>query len=266
MLCIPFAKAADDPVESVQRTLKTRGFYMGAVNGRFDDETRAALKRFQIREGLAVTGETDIATLQALTGTAPTDLGEAASESMRDRARKVETSDREFLSNLPETERRDEGDPPRQRIGSETPGPNTPAQSSAPSAKPEPDADPKSETEVQRYVENYLKAAEAPQPDEELSFFADRVDYFDSGRVTRDFIRKDQSHYYRRWPQRRFTLLGTPQVKWIDSEKASVRFRIRYELSSVHERASGMTENLMALGVTRDGLRIGEIRERKVRD
>ncbi len=42
----------EDFVSSVQRALKARGLYGGAVNGRMDAMTRTAVRRFQAAEGL----------------------------------------------------------------------------------------------------------------------------------------------------------------------------------------------------------------------
>jgi peptidoglycan hydrolase-like protein with peptidoglycan-binding domain len=58
--------AADDAVKNAQTELKSQGFYYGEVNGAFNSETSAAIKRFQIRNGLEVTGTLTEPTLEAL--------------------------------------------------------------------------------------------------------------------------------------------------------------------------------------------------------
>ena len=116
------------------------------------------------------------------------------------------------------------------------------------------------------FVESYLKAAERPRPDEELSFYADHVDYFDSGRVSRKFVAQDQASYYRRWPNREFTLVGPPQLVSSNGKRATVRFHMRYQLSNARERASGATENVVQLQQENDGFKIIGIQERKVRE
>src|SRR5688572_23000262 len=57
---------ANDSVGSIQKALKDRGFFFREPDGNLDDDTRAGLKRFQIREGLKATGELDDATRAAL--------------------------------------------------------------------------------------------------------------------------------------------------------------------------------------------------------
>jgi peptidoglycan hydrolase-like protein with peptidoglycan-binding domain len=57
---------ADDLTRTVQQRLKDQGFYYGEVDGQGGDETSAAIRRFQIRRGLQVTGQLDDATLRSL--------------------------------------------------------------------------------------------------------------------------------------------------------------------------------------------------------
>ena len=57
---------ADDLTRTVQQRLKDQGFYYGEVDGRGGDETSAAIRRFQIRHGLKVTGQLNDETLRSL--------------------------------------------------------------------------------------------------------------------------------------------------------------------------------------------------------
>src|SRR5216117_1570660 len=57
---------ADQLVESVQQALKDAGFYYGEVSGEMNANLTAAIRRFQIRNGLQVTGELNDETLQSL--------------------------------------------------------------------------------------------------------------------------------------------------------------------------------------------------------
>jgi hypothetical protein len=56
--------AAD--IRDVQTELKSQGFYYGEVDGQSGGETAAAIKRYQIRNGLEVTGTANKETLEAL--------------------------------------------------------------------------------------------------------------------------------------------------------------------------------------------------------
>ena len=57
---------ADPAMESAQQKLKDQGFYYGEINGKKDADTTAAIRRFQIRNGLQITGELNAETLRSL--------------------------------------------------------------------------------------------------------------------------------------------------------------------------------------------------------
>jgi peptidoglycan hydrolase-like protein with peptidoglycan-binding domain len=57
---------ADQMIESVQQTLKDQGFYYGEVTGEMNANLTAAIRRYQIRNGLQVNGQLNSETLQSL--------------------------------------------------------------------------------------------------------------------------------------------------------------------------------------------------------
>ena len=57
---------ADQLIESVQQALKDAGFYYGEVSGEMNANLKASIRRYQIRNGLQVTGELNDETLQSL--------------------------------------------------------------------------------------------------------------------------------------------------------------------------------------------------------
>ncbi len=57
---------ADQTIESVQQALKDQGFYYGDVTGEANANLTAAIRRYQIRNGLQVTGELNSETLRSL--------------------------------------------------------------------------------------------------------------------------------------------------------------------------------------------------------
>jgi peptidoglycan hydrolase-like protein with peptidoglycan-binding domain len=66
----------DASIASVQRSLKDQGFYYGEITGRKDADTTAAIRRYQIRNGLQITGDLNAETRKSLGlggggGTAP---------------------------------------------------------------------------------------------------------------------------------------------------------------------------------------------------
>src|SRR5215207_5983498 len=65
-LALSLTANAADQLRDAQAELKTQGFYYGELNGENTTETVAAIRRFQIRNGLEVTGTLDKGTLDAL--------------------------------------------------------------------------------------------------------------------------------------------------------------------------------------------------------
>ncbi len=57
---------ADQTTSAVQQALKEQGFYYGNVTGQKTADTTAAIRRYQIRNGLQITGEIDAETLRSL--------------------------------------------------------------------------------------------------------------------------------------------------------------------------------------------------------
>ena len=65
-LCAISLVRADQTIRSLQQTLKSQGLYYGAVTGDKSAETTAAIRRYQIRNGLQVTGEINEETLRSV--------------------------------------------------------------------------------------------------------------------------------------------------------------------------------------------------------
>jgi peptidoglycan hydrolase-like protein with peptidoglycan-binding domain len=65
-LALAVSATADDQLRNVQTELKNLGFYYGEVNGQNSAEMAFAIRRYQIRNGLEVTGTLSQETLAAL--------------------------------------------------------------------------------------------------------------------------------------------------------------------------------------------------------
>src|SRR5438128_7466038 len=57
---------ADQAIQNVQQALKDQGFYYGEITGAKDADTTAAIRRYQIRNGLQITGDLNEETLKSL--------------------------------------------------------------------------------------------------------------------------------------------------------------------------------------------------------
>ena len=103
---LPGAEAQElspDVVGHAQRELKRQQFYSGEITQNLDDSTSAAVRRYQIRQGLEVTGQLDSKTLASLAmsnGQPPKQQKEEEAAPARERARATVQDDRELLRQL----------------------------------------------------------------------------------------------------------------------------------------------------------------------
>src|SRR5437773_7167838 len=65
-LCVVGSVHADQTTQSVQQALQDQGLYYGNVTGEKSAETTAAVRRYQIRNGLQINGEINPETLRSL--------------------------------------------------------------------------------------------------------------------------------------------------------------------------------------------------------
>jgi peptidoglycan hydrolase-like protein with peptidoglycan-binding domain len=242
---------ADENVRAVQSRLKAGGFYFGEVNGRYDSDTAAAVTRYQIRNGLQITGKLDASTRHALGVTAgesevPTPkLGENVWRYLR-------KSDQAYISRLI-------AEDARAAKRSKSPAPpvaTRPPASSSLLANYNRDR-------LRDYVAAFVLAGLDPQVGSETEFFADRVDYFGERSVTREKVRRDLQRYNNRWPERKFWLEGDLVVSPI-KDKIKVSFPLRYDLRSGSKRTSGKVWKTLVLEKTgTDDFQIVGVNERK---
>jgi hypothetical protein len=115
------------------------------------------------------------------------------------------------------------------------------------------------------FVRDYLQAAETNKLDAEMSFYADRVNYFDHGTVTREFIEQDVRRYYKRWPQRDYELLDFKLTK-AGANDVEVRFRIRFEVKNPEHRVIGKTNNVFKIRRAGDEMRFVSLKEQRLRE
>jgi peptidoglycan hydrolase-like protein with peptidoglycan-binding domain len=102
---------ADQAIENAQQALKDQGFYYGEITGEKNADTTAAIRRYQIRNGLQVTGDLNDETIRA--------LGVAASSASSQPVAKASPSATPDTSDL-------RGEAPRETVGPQNPRPGQP--------------------------------------------------------------------------------------------------------------------------------------------
>lgn len=289
---LPLAAASrpDETTLLAQAALAKRGFYFDTPDGQFGPSTTDAIRRFQIREGLPVTGKLDDATSRALNLAAGVTKPAAAPP----RPVASTAADRDFLrqnglstgpapSPIPGRAPTPKSPPVSARITG-APPPRPPVRGPEPAPTGDPNvftsvpprlvapritsgASAVTPGEAAGFLRRYLTAGAADNLAPEVSFFAREVDYFNNGRVSRRFVERDQTAYRRRWPFRRYQLEREPELVRVSPDgTAEVRYRLRYEVESPAKVASGRTEGEVrirrVLGGGREDFEIVSVKER----
>ena len=277
-LAITGLVSADDNVREVQQKLREGGFYSGQIDGAYSSQLSAALTRYQIRNGLPITGQLDVDTSKALGAkpavmTATADAGQS-SETWRqlrtgERRTVATTNVQQRVSpggdETPQTSTAILSQESAQRtapIVSETTEPASAPPATAPDSSSLPDN--VTTERLRDYVGAFVLAGLDPKVGAEADFFADRVRYYDQGVMSREKIREDLKRYAEHWPKRRFWIAGEIKVEPENGSRTRVTFPLRYELRNGVKHSSGKIDKTIALEPTGDDFEIVWVNERKV--
>lgn len=173
-LLSPARVSADEATRQVQEELRKRRLYNGDIDGQQTPEFGAALKRYQERKGFPASGVPDAQTLRSMGIEEP---GAAEVPILRSDAT------------------------PRP----EQPPPVAPAPTPM-SLAGNINVEPPSRDEVREFMRRYLAALETENVNDELAYYAPRVDYFAHGIVPKTYVHSELLTYNETWPQRKYTM------------------------------------------------------------
>jgi peptidoglycan hydrolase-like protein with peptidoglycan-binding domain len=275
---------ADDNVRAVQQKLRDGGFYSGEIDGAYSSQLDAALTRYQIRKGLPITGQLDVDTSKALGAKPAVTTSAADSAQSSETWRRLRRGEEKTLTetNAPETsspgvEQSKPEIASRQsspaataaaRIQSETPTVGSPLPENATAAQASAatsDSAPLniSTDRLRDYVGAFVLAGLDPRIGAEADFFADRVQYYDQGVMSREQIREDLRQYAARWPERRFWFAGDITIERQNDNRLRVTFPLQYELRNGAQRLSGKIDKTLVLELVGDDQQIVAVNERQ---
>ncbi len=277
--------SADDNVRAVQTKLKEGGFYFGEVDGAFSSDLSAALTRYQIRNGLQITGKLDEGTSKALGVKAAVTTTTSEPAPTSDTWRRLRKSDQQFLTKMNAGQSRftaatsskarvvpAQNNPPakqanvqREAEPAQPPPPDSPTAALVPARPGDNSTLILSPERLRDYVGAFVLAGLDPQVGAELEFFGDRVRYYNDGLVDREKIRRDLQRYDARWPERRFWLAGDVKVEPQPDSRLRVTFPLRFELRNGSKHSSGKIQKSLLLEVTGEDLQIVAVNENKAR-
>lgn len=252
---------ADDNIRAVQTQLRQGGFYSGEIDGTYSSSLSAALTRYQIRNGLPVTGRLDTETSKML-GAKPAVITKTPTDPAQNSAtwKQLRTSNRKPAAKSDNRTAPAQSQPvhsdqvegtikvhvsPQRGDGSAAANVNT--------------------GRILDYVAAFVLAGLDPRIGAEVEFFAKRVRYYNDGLKDREAIRKDLQRYNARWPGRKFWIAGDIKVEPQPDNRLRVTFPLRFELEKASTRSSGQVEKSIVLEpLGEDDFLIVAVNERKI--
>jgi hypothetical protein len=210
---------ADEPTRQVQEELRRRNLYHGDIDGRESDALTAAVKIYQERKGFRATGAITEETLRS--------MGVKAGDIEDDVALPNVPILRSDLGKAPEGER----------------------DAASLIAMPLPVKGPPATTEeITKLLSDYLQACQSGTVNDELNFYAPRVEYFHHGAVTRTYIRNELIAYNQQWSEREYAINGPVTLK-AEEFQTTARCRIKFNLRNPEQNraASGEAQNTFVL-------------------
>lgn len=220
----------------MQEELRKRHLFFRDIDGRPSIEYAIALKRYQARQGFPVSGVADEMTLYSL------GIGEAFPPS-------------EGKTDLPDVPVL-KSDAALREI---RPRP-------APVPTKEQNAGAVTKAEIRKYLRRYFDAGGSANPQDELAFYGERVEYFDHGAVDKPYIQNELAVYNQRWPSRKYTMGDSLRVVR-SGNNTLVKVRVTFEVANVahNRKASGRTDDTFSLAKRGDSLEIVSVKEARVR-
>lgn len=262
---------AEDNVREVQMKLREGGFYSGETDGAYSSELAAALTRYQIRNGVPITGQLDVDTSKALDAKPAVAGGTGTREQSSETWRRLRMGDQQTTNKVQVTPTPGgneniasvTGAPPQESSSLAAPIPNAKPALAPPAAADNSSVNDISTERLRDYVGAFVLAGLDSHTGSETDFFADRVQYYDEGVIGREKIRKDLQRYAARWPQRRFWLAGDIKVEPQNDDRVRVTFPLRYELRNGAKHKSGKINKTLVLESAGNDLEIVAVNERK---
>jgi peptidoglycan hydrolase-like protein with peptidoglycan-binding domain len=227
---------SDEETRQVQEELRKRHLFFRDIDGRSSSEYALALKRYQQRKGFAQTGVADEVTLYSLGIGEPPSPAEGA------------------------------GDLPDVPVLKSDTALQEPRPLPAPVPTKAQNAGAVSKADIRNFLRRYFDACQSADPNDELSFYAEKVEYFDHGAVDRPYIKNELAVYDQRWPIRKYTLGDSLRVvRFGNSTIAKIRVNFQVANTEHNRKARGRTDDTFNLAKRGDSLEIVSIKEARVR-
>jgi peptidoglycan hydrolase-like protein with peptidoglycan-binding domain len=230
------ATRADEVTRQVQEELRKRHLFFRDIDGKPSLEYAIALKRYQARQGFAVSGIADEMTLYSLGIGEPMAPAEGVADLPNVPVLKSDAA-------LPDTRPRPAPIPTKDQTASDV-----------------------TKAEIRDFLRRYFEACQSASPQDELAFYADRVAYYDHGAVDKSYIQNELAVYNQRWPARKYTMGDSLRVVRAGNNTLA-KVRVAFQVANLthNRRATGRTDDTFSLAKNGNSLEIVSVKEARVR-
>jgi hypothetical protein len=271
-------------IREVQEELRKRNLFFGDIDGQITPQLTNALRKYQVRKGFQPTGQIDATTAASLQiQSSPAHAAAAGNQAIAS-----QPSDTPPASSLAAAEIDKVVAPPQTTRAAETVSATQANNTTEAAAElvarakgeaawadlplaPEPPAEAPTPPDlitadrVNRFVETYLKDGETDDIGLQVWFYSFPVRYFNHGLVDQDFVVKDTQAYVKRWPERKYTLVGPITFNTSGPPgETQIEFTIDYKVRNKSRAKSGRTKNFWTVRTTGDEMKIIAIREEHI--
>ena len=121
-----------------------------------------------------------------------------------------------------------------------------------------------SKPDLNAFIRDFVMAGNYDDPAAESSFYAEEVDYFDNGRVSKGFVVNDIKHYDRRWPKRSYWVNGDPAIRVVDSQGDVVRVvvTLKFSVQNGYKSVGGSCEDTILIRDARTNPKVISVKSR----
>jgi len=115
---------------------------------------------------------------------------------------------------------------------------------------------------ISKFVIAYF---ENSQSEDVSYFFADRVDFYSKGTVSRNTIRQESVKYEKKWPSRTYKVVGSPHIEKVGSMYI-VNTILRFAVANYKRAITGRSDNILKIKMFNGSPKIVSVRETVTRD
>jgi len=105
-------------------------------------------------------------------------------------------------------------------------------------------------------INDYFDALDNRNLEKVLSFYAKSIDYYEAGIVDLDFIKKDKTNYFRRWPVSETKIIDKPKIEMQGNSIIIVNFNTDWMVQNNEKSVHGTASNTWIFQATEGGLKI----------